>query len=205
MKGDVWFDNARLEGYFECHATEITGSLSFKDAVFARVDISEAAYRKAKQTWEQVGDRKTADDYFFKEMVAKRKLKNPNIILKEAIRRSRDKSDKVNYDPLAVRKYLHRYAEYLLEAPLQYALGYGAYPFRLMSTWIFVAFVLGALLTSASGNINDLPFGMAAAFVPGYGLSLSNALSLVSLSIVCIATIFSAFFCRESSCGRWET
>jgi hypothetical protein len=195
IKGDVSFDNATLEGeLFDCHTAEIMGELSLENTLFASLESQEEAYRKAKQAWDKLRDRKTADDYFYKEMVAKRKRKKPYVSFKEAIRRSRDKSDKVNYDPLAAKNYVREYAEYLLEAPLQYALGYGVYPRRLMFTWIFVAITMEVLLTSVRRNMNDLPFGIATAFVPGYGLSLSSALSGVSLWIVCIETIFGAFF-----------
>jgi hypothetical protein len=76
IKGDIWFDQVRMEGGFECHSAEIAGKLSFELAQFKRIDAQEEAYRKAKQTWEHVGDRKRSDDYFYKEMVAKRKRKS---------------------------------------------------------------------------------------------------------------------------------
>ena len=77
IKGDVSFDNATLEGEsFTCHTAEIIGGLSFEKTLFASLKSQEEACRKAKQAWDKLGDRKTADDYFYRELVAKRKQKN---------------------------------------------------------------------------------------------------------------------------------
>ena len=164
IKGYASFDNATLEGKLSgCYTAEITGELSFESIKFTSIKAQEDAYRKAKQVWEKLGNRTRADDYFYREMVAKRKQKNQPI-------RS-------------------------LELIVQYPLGYGVRPSWLATTWILVAITVGAFLTGASGSIMNLPFGIAATFVPGYGISSPNAPSgFISLCIICIATIFSAFF-----------
>jgi hypothetical protein len=54
---------------------DITGALTFREAKFTHMEAQEEACRKAKQTWETLGDRKIADDHFYREMEAKRKQK----------------------------------------------------------------------------------------------------------------------------------
>ena len=168
IKGDALFDKAIIDGVLACHSTEIVGKLSFEHAKIKHVEAQEEAYRKAKQVWEKLGDRKRADDYFYKEMVAKREQKAQPI-------------------------------KFLEQLIIQYALGYGVYPLRMMFAWIVIALAMGAFLTSVTGDINDLPFGISAAFIPGYGLSgygisLSHIFSGLSLWIIRIETLVSEFF-----------
>jgi hypothetical protein len=86
IKGDAVFDYAVIDGNrFACNSTEILGELSFEHAKIKHVKAQEEAYRKAKQVWEKLGDRKRADDYFYREMEAKREQKNEPIKTLECI------------------------------------------------------------------------------------------------------------------------
>jgi len=163
IKGDALFDKAIIDGGFACYITEIGGKLSLENTMFTLIESQEEAFRKAKQVREKLGDRKKADDYFYKEMVAKREQKAQPI-------------------------------KFLEQLIIQYALGYGVYPLRMMYAWIVIALAMGAFLTGVTGDINDLPFGISAAFIPGYGISLSHVFSGVSLWIIRIEALVSEFF-----------
>ena len=49
--------------------------MSFEKTEFLRPSAQQAACRTAKQVWESLGDRNEADEYFYKEMVARRRQK----------------------------------------------------------------------------------------------------------------------------------
>lgn len=74
--GDVSFVRAKIKGLTAFRMADIEGALIFRKAEFAHMEAQEEACRRAKQTWEKLGDRKRADDYFYREMEAKRKQKN---------------------------------------------------------------------------------------------------------------------------------
>jgi|GEM_PF-687319 hypothetical protein len=58
-------------------ATEVTinGYMLVEDCRFSNPEIEEAVYKKARKIWEEHGDKEKADEYFYHEMVARRKRK----------------------------------------------------------------------------------------------------------------------------------
>jgi len=160
--GDVSFVRAKIKGLTAFRMADITGALTFTGAEFTHMKAQEEACRRAKQTWETLGDRKIADDHFYREMEAKRKQKN---------------------DP-----------QKTLECIIQYGVGYGVHYEWLLAWWVAAAVVMGLAFSIANSSaLQNFIFGFAAAFVPGYGISL-HFQSIVSEWIGCIGAIFSTFF-----------
>jgi hypothetical protein len=108
--------------------SEIKGELSFKYTTFIKPKAQEEACRKAKQIWEGLGDRSEEDHYFYREMEAKRKQRHLWI--------------SINNKFLTKNKLI--YMGYL-ELPIQYLLGYGVFPFRVIGLWIMFVFIFGLL------------------------------------------------------------
>ncbi len=77
FEGDVSFEEATIDGESSFHLAEIKGCLNLKNTTFRLPEAQEEACRKAKQTWEKLGDRDEADRNFYREMEAKRKQKPP--------------------------------------------------------------------------------------------------------------------------------
>jgi hypothetical protein len=127
--------------------------------------------RAAKQNCEQRGDRIGADEYFYKEMVA---------------RRSQNENK------------LYRHLERLF---LDWPMKYGTSPSRLFGTWILLAAILGGLTAASLAFTSGLTVdtgGLAAmslmsVFAPG--LSLAHAQpNLLVWAFSIISTIMAAFF-----------
>ncbi len=78
-----------------------------------------------------------------------------------------------------------------LELVVQYGLGYGACPSWLLGWWVLIAFVGAIALALASSQWQNLGFGFAAAFVPGYGIS--RAQSGIAEWVAAIETIVNFF------------
>ncbi len=74
--GNAWFDGAKIGGNAWFDTLDIKGKLSFEKAIFYKPEAEENASRAARRTYERLGDRETADRYFYREMVARRKQKN---------------------------------------------------------------------------------------------------------------------------------
>ncbi len=74
--GDAWFGGAKIEGHAWFDTLDIKGILSFEETKFKNFKEAENASRAARRTYEHLGDRETADRYFYREMVARRKQKN---------------------------------------------------------------------------------------------------------------------------------
>jgi hypothetical protein len=85
-----------------------------------------------------------------------------------------------------------RFLEWLF---IDCALKYGTSPARLVGTWASVAFILGVLTFVASGmlanswQLENIGFGAAAAFAPGFALVQPH----VSVIIAIIEAMVSAF------------
>lgn len=77
IKNDAFFDKAIVGGKLLLQGLEIGGELSFKNAVFQLPAAQEEACRRAKQTFDRLGDRREADGYHYREMEAKRMQKSP--------------------------------------------------------------------------------------------------------------------------------
>jgi hypothetical protein len=73
----AWFDEAKIGGDASFDLLEIKGTLSFRDVIFEKSEAEEESCRKAKRTWEEIGDRIEVDYYLYREMEAKRKQNYP--------------------------------------------------------------------------------------------------------------------------------
>ena len=63
IQGKALFSEAKIMGDMRCETTAITRTFDFEGATFARTSALRDACRKAKQTWENAGDRDMADCY----------------------------------------------------------------------------------------------------------------------------------------------
>jgi hypothetical protein len=84
--GYASFDNAKIgcpaSSYvpsISFDAASISGPITFKETKFACLKVEEAAYRSAKQNCKSRGATADADNYFYREMVARRKQKKQPI------------------------------------------------------------------------------------------------------------------------------
>ena len=73
--GVFYLDEAKIGGYFNLYRSEIKGKLSCKSTKFDKPSAQEEACRIAKIKCEESGYRTGADEYFYREMEAKRKQK----------------------------------------------------------------------------------------------------------------------------------
>jgi hypothetical protein len=78
-----------------------------------------------------------------------------------------------------------------LELVVQYGLGYGARPSWLLGWWLLTAFLRAVTLALASSQWQNLGFGFAAAFVPGYGIT--RAQSGIAEWVTAIITVLNFF------------
>lgn len=70
--GSANFDGAIFEGDFIFDGVVLEGEISFNDTQFESLKSKEKAYRRAKAIFKDLGDKETADDYFYNEMILKR-------------------------------------------------------------------------------------------------------------------------------------
>ncbi len=176
VKGSVWFNDATVNGAVLFESAEIdgnmwvegtdriSGELSFQGATFKRPRSEESACRAAKQNCERRGVRQDADEYFYREMAARRRQSSQPV----------------------------RFLEWLF---IDCALKYGTSPKRLVITWASVAFILGGFTFFASGmlanswQLENIGFGAAAAFAPGFALVQPP----ISVIVAIIEAMVSAF------------
>ena len=74
VKSGVLFFNSRIGGYVD-FLTLSTPFLVFDETEFDDPESQEEACRKAKIILEEMGDRELSDEYFYREMDAKRRQK----------------------------------------------------------------------------------------------------------------------------------
>jgi uncharacterized protein YjbI with pentapeptide repeats len=173
---DAWFEGAKIGRDVWFDLLEIKGTLSFKDAKFEKNEAQEESCRKAKRTWENVGNRIEVDYYFYREMEAKRKQKYLIFSLKELILKLMVK--------LGLEKLIDKYKEFFerilklihklglekrieehkeifekerriywgfLELPVQYIFGYGVYPWKVIATWLLTVIALAFVYWKGNG------------------------------------------------------
>ena len=72
---DLDFSNSTISGNIYLDNSKILGRFIFKNASIKEFPVQEQFFRRAKRLREEVGDKVNADNYFFQEMVVKRKQK----------------------------------------------------------------------------------------------------------------------------------
>jgi Pentapeptide repeats (9 copies) len=156
-----YFADADIRNDLRLSLLDVKGELSFRNTHFSLPEVEEKACRMAKQNCEQRGARQDADYYFYREMVARRK--------KQKERR------------------LYRFPEWFFA---DWLLKYGTSVKTLARTWILAAFLLGLLtfvvagLSANSWQWENIGFGFAAAFAPGFALAQPHAGAVLSFAII---------------------
>ncbi|MGZ4848729.1 MAG: pentapeptide repeat-containing protein, partial [Halobacteriota archaeon] len=187
IKGGAAFVGATLVGGCEIADAELRGPLYFVETQFCDAkkgmtrkqwENKEEACRKAKQVWDGRGVRSTADDYFYREMEARRMQKKPEMTFVEAVNVSRKRGKEGSYEegsnPPSMRTYLRDLAEYYLEYPAQHIFGFGVHP-----EWLFRAFVIALVVFGTfywlagvvSGFFESLYFSFTTMLLPGSALA----------------------------------
>lgn len=165
------FTDVTLNGLAEFNMTVNPGTLTFTETTFARCEAAEAAYRSAKQNYEQRGDRIRADKYFYREMVARRNYKESKLL---------------------------RHFEWFF---LDLSMKYGTSPSRLFEFWTLLAFMIGVLTAASFAVTTGLKLDDAglvvissiSVFAPGLSLAHSQPNILIWILSI-ISTITAAFF-----------
>lgn len=76
FQGNVDFRNVKFQGSTGFGTAKFNATVSFRNARFTRPRDAEIAFRKARRSHEESGDRFEANYYFRQEMVAKRRQRN---------------------------------------------------------------------------------------------------------------------------------
>lgn len=81
LYGDAWFTQdkkkvGKIKGDISLISTRILGKLIFNDSFFEDLHAREQINRLAKKMCEEHGEKHDADEYYYKEMVARREQKN---------------------------------------------------------------------------------------------------------------------------------
>jgi len=154
-------------------------SLTFRDSKFNRPEDQEDACRRAKRVLEESGNKDEADYHYFREMEARRLQKTVN---------SWDfLSNYFDYEVLLVGNFpitsmpsFIKFLKYNLFEFIfvQKIFGYGINPYRVITTWFFVVFILGIFyllgqgVEKSSQSISFFEyfyFSIITAATPGYG------------------------------------
>ncbi|MBZ2165214.1 pentapeptide repeat-containing protein [Methanobacterium spitsbergense] len=69
---EAYFNGATINGLVFFEGLNISKELNFKDTIFKNPNSQEKACRKAKQVYEELGDKSEAEEYYYREMVGKR-------------------------------------------------------------------------------------------------------------------------------------
>ena len=183
--GDVNFWGSKFGGNACFKGTEFSGDayfdydqfnkdISFEDTKFDQPTSQEVACRIAKRKKEDQGNKKEADDYFYKEMEAIRlgngikgtkKMKWPwKMQISEWLELVGSKVWRLGrYD----------FLEYIF---LQGIFGYGVHPLRLFGFWILMALAFASIywyydaVEGASAWFDYVWFSIATSATPGYAL-----------------------------------
>jgi uncharacterized protein YjbI with pentapeptide repeats len=80
ISNDLDLSKSTITGDASFKNSKITGSFLFSPNTFKTYNSQEEAFRRAKRACEEAGNKQGADEYYFKEMVAKRKQKKNAVI-----------------------------------------------------------------------------------------------------------------------------
>jgi hypothetical protein len=172
---NAYFKGAKFSGRAIFLGAKFDGSdVNFKDTKFSDPKSQEMACRIAKRKMEGVGNKKEADDYFYREMEAIRiqkgirgteKLKLPwKMQVSEWLKLVGSKFWRLVYYDIF---------EYIF---IQGIFGYGVSPLRVLSYWIIIAFAFASIywycdaVDGASEWFDYIWFSIATSATPGYAL-----------------------------------
>ncbi len=180
------FDRAEIGGDASFDTLDIKGKLSFEKAIFYKPEAEENASRAARRTYEHLGDRETADRYFYREMVARRKGRTEK--LRERIKKEQEENEnlsafvgklkKVYWFAAEKREKVYQFFEWLFA---DLTCQYGTNPQRPVLIWLL--FVIGifpliyyfgnGVVSSTAHSIKPLVsseyFSIVTATTLGYG------------------------------------
>ncbi len=144
--GHTSFEKAKIGGYASFDTLDVKGKLSFEKAIFYKPEAEENASRAARRTYERLGDRETADRYFYREMVARRKGRTEK--LRERIKKGQEENEnlsafvgklkKVYWFAAEKREKVYQFFEWLFA---DLTCQYGTNPQRPVLIWLL--FVIG--------------------------------------------------------------
>ena len=160
------FGKTKFGGLFTLDNCDMGNEISFIDSKFNLPKSQEEACRAAKNICESQGNREESDYYFYREMEARRKQKYIEIPL-DSILDIKIKLKKLGIDidkiklkfqtcmdkihlrvkQIELKSLFKRRRVYIgfLESPVQYLLGYGVFPYRVIGVWLMIVFIFGFL------------------------------------------------------------
>lgn len=139
------FDNASIRRIESISLATFKGKISLKNTNISDISNRENTFRFAKRYSENIGDKIESDNYYYKEMVAKRE------------------------------QIQNKYRKYFELIVFQWLFGYGVHPIRTFAIWLTTIALFGTfyLLFNAFQQpmqlIEYYYFSMVAAMTPGYG------------------------------------
>lgn len=159
--GDAYFNGAEFGGsasfardkfskFAHFDYVRFSRDVSFKDAKFSLPASQEETCRIAKRTMEDLGIKKEADYYFYREMEAVRIQKGIKGIKRETyptpaniLELLSQLRHKINLLPSMIKRFLiYDVLEYIF---IQRVFGYGVRPFNVAKAWLIVVFGLFAI------------------------------------------------------------
>lgn len=210
----AWFERAVIGGDVSLYMTQIGGEVDFKTTRFRRPEAQEIACRTAKQICERLGDRTAADDYFYREMEAKRRHS-----FKLLSRSARGLTQSLQADYLYVRyiensckrrkkrvrflledfyTFISRSVRYFITLVVEGCFGYGVRFLRLMATYFIIVIFFGLFYFYNQQTVlgfndleNNVLFSFFTIIAPGYGIS--NIKPWIPQASVAVEAAFGAF------------
>lgn len=191
IEGDIFFNGATIKENASFEMARIEGDIHFsfaninslilgnprnlkRFAKFKSLQAGENACREARKIQENRGNHGLADDYFYREMEAKRKQKHLTFSLESLLIRKL-KLEKLLDKHIGFLEKQRRIYWGFLELPVQYIFGYGVYPWRVIATWLLTVFCLafvywlGNGVEAADSLVEYIYFSVVTAATPGYG------------------------------------
>jgi uncharacterized protein YjbI with pentapeptide repeats len=172
--GNACFKGAELNGGAYFDHDQFNKDISFEDTKFDQPASQEVACRIAKRKKEDHGNKKDADDYFYREMEAIR------------LRNGIQGTEKMVWPwKMQVSEWLKllgskiwrlTWYDFFEYAFIQGIFGYGVRPLRLFGFWILMVFAFAAFyccfeaVEGASAWFDYLWFSIATSATPGYAL-----------------------------------
>jgi len=188
IKGDIQFAWARVaghalfnmevEGKTVFDGAEVLRGVHFVGCRFRDLTMEEQAYMFARWGWERIGVRERADEYFYKEMVTKRKQRMNTKLLKERLEWIKGRWGRA--------KEIAKWVWGVVTVPFEWLFadkifGYGTRPYRVILAWFLIVSGCGGIykwkglvINSRTGEVvksfwEALYFSVITATTVGYG------------------------------------